>query len=323
MKHIEIEDALITEHLRRLPQDCMDIFLLHASPLTGNLDEEWDNAVRGAFLNATALTNLMRSAHELGILESLILGQAYMGTLLMTRSLKGAGRLNLEIGCAGPVRGLSVEATAGGNVRGYLKQVPIPVEAPLDSFDTSPFFGPGILTVQRFADNSDVPFSGNIDLYYGNIGQDIARYYLVSEQTRTSISVSIKFDREGRIIGAGGLFIEALPGAQDGFLNEIQGRVSSIRSIGETIAEGTANTDILESVFAGYQLEPMEHRDVNFYCPCSRERFMSFIRSMKINDLEEIAQKGPFPLVTQCHNCNSAYSFSREEIRELLDSRKN
>ncbi|ORC37934.1 hypothetical protein B4O97_02750 [Marispirochaeta aestuarii] len=312
MKHIEIEDPKLLAHLEQLPEDGLDIFIL---------DEERDNAVRGAVLNATALVNAMRSAHELGILESLILGQAYIGSLLMTRSLKGTGRLNLEIGCAGPVAGLSVEATAAGDVRGYLKQVPIPVEAPLESFDTSPFFGPGILTVQRFADNSDVPFTGNTDLYYGNIGEDIARYYLVSEQTRTSVSVSMKFDREGRIIGAGGLFIEALPGASDSFLEDIQKRISSMDSIGETIAGGTANLEILESIFTGCRMEKMEHRSVRFHCPCSRERFKGFIRSMKLEDLNDIARKGPFPLVTQCHNCNSTYTFSRDEIRELLDSR--
>jgi molecular chaperone Hsp33 len=321
MKHIEIDDPGIGAHLEQIAEDGMDIFILYGSPSSGSLDEERDNAVRGAFLNATRLVNIMRSAHNLGILESLILGQAYIGALLMTRSLKGTGRLNLEVGCTGPVAGLSVEATASGDVRGYLKQVPIPVEAPLESFDASPFFGPGILTVQRFADNSDVPFTGNTDLYYGNIGQDIARYYLVSEQTRTSVLVSIKFDREGRIVGAGGLFIEALPGASDSFLEDIQNRISAMDSIGETLSEGTVNMKILESTFADYQLEPMEHRNVRFYCPCSRERFKSFIRSMKLDDLKEIARNGPFPLKTLCHNCNSGYSFSREEIQELLDSR--
>ena len=312
MKHIEINDPGVRAHLQQLPADGMDIFILN---------EEHDNAVRGAVLNATALINVMRTAHETGILESLILGQAYMAALLMTRSLKGIGRIVLEIGCAGPAAGLSVEATAEGDVRGYLKQVPIPIEAPLESFDTSPFFGPGILTVQRFADTSNVPFSGNVDLYYGNIGQDIARYYLISEQTRTSVSVSIKFDREGKIIGAGGLFIEALPGASDSFLDEIQERISSMDSIGDSIAGGTPVMKIVESTFSDYQIQQMEHRKVRFNCSCSRERFKSFIQSINPDELKEIAQNGPFPLVTQCHNCNSTYSFSREEIQELLTAR--
>ena len=200
MKDIVIPDKILQDHLAALAPDAMDTFLLSRG-------EEKD-ALRGAVVNASNLVNEMRTSHDLGILETLILGQAYIGALLMTMSLKGRARIQLDIGCAGPVKGLSVEASAAGAVRGYLKQTPIPLEEPLESFDTSPFFGPGILTVSRFADGAVHPFTGNIDLHYGNIGQDIAHYYLVSEQTRTSVSVSIKFDNSGRVIGAGGLLLK-------------------------------------------------------------------------------------------------------------------
>ena len=293
--------------------DGMETFILYRN--------KKDDAVRGAVLHATQLVNEMRGAHELGILESLILGQSYMGALLMTRSLKGRGRLTLDIGCAGPVRGVSVEADASGDVRGYLKQTPIPLEGPLESFDTAPFFGPGILTVSRFPDGSTKGFSGNVDLQYGNIGQDIANYYLVSEQTRTSVSLSIKFDRQGRITGAGGLFIEALPGASDGLLKDIEERISSMGSLGESFASGTGRSRLIEETFAGYSPVFLEKRPVRFSCACSRERFKSFLGSMQYNELADMAKEGPFPVVTVCHNCNTRYEFSREEMQELLKVR--
>ncbi len=313
MKDIRMSDTVLQDHLAALSPDSLDTFLL-------SFGEEKES-VRGAVLNGTRLLNEMRSAHELGILESLILGQAYLGALLMTRSLKGMGRIQLDIGCAGPVEGLSVEANAAGDVRGYLKQVPIPINAPVESFDTSPFFGPGILSVNRYPDGAKQPFTGNIDLQYGNIGQDIANYYLVSEQTRTSVAVSIKFDNSGRIIGGGGLFLEALPGASDEILDAAQAAVSAMPSPGELFSRGHAGPDMVQKAFNGFQLTPLENRKVRFHCPCSRERFKSFISALNIEDLKEMSVNGPFPVITVCHNCNTSYGFEQTELENILHQR--
>ena len=99
--------------------------------------------IRGAILHATRMINEMRGNHELGILETLVLGHAYMAASLMCATLKGDERIGLKIDCTGPVKGLYVEANAFGEVRGYLKNVPIPMEKPLESFDLVPFFRGG------------------------------------------------------------------------------------------------------------------------------------------------------------------------------------
>ena len=70
------------------------------------------NTVRGAILNGTRMVNEMRANHGLGILETLVLGRAYLGAGLMTANLKGAERLSISISCSGPVKGLVVEANA-------------------------------------------------------------------------------------------------------------------------------------------------------------------------------------------------------------------
>ena len=321
MKAVEITDRELITHLNALPADTMYTFLVQE--INGDGKPSGD-AVRGAILQSTRLTNEMRAAHELGILESLILGQSYIGALLMTRSLKGQGRLTLDIGCAGPVKGLSVEANAAGEVRGYLKVSPIPVDTPLESFNTSSFFGPGILTVKRYPDGSNQAFTGNIDLQHGTIARDIANYYLVSEQTRTSVSVSVKFDSAGRITGAGGLFIEALPGASNALIRMLEERINEMGSLGEHFSHQLDGKQLADEYFgsiAGHTVSYMESIPVRFACACSRERFMSFIGSVKLEELEDMTKNGPFPVVTICHNCNSRYEFSRGEMEELLRRR--
>ena len=86
-----------------------------------------DGTVRGVVLHGTRMINEMRANHKLGILETLVLGRAYLGAGLMSAALKGSDRLSIKIECSGPIKGLSVETNAFGEVRGYLKAVPIPI----------------------------------------------------------------------------------------------------------------------------------------------------------------------------------------------------
>ena len=105
-----------------------------------------DGAVRGVIIHGTQMVNEMRTNHELGVLETLVLGRAYLGAGLMSADLKSDDRISLKFDCSGPIKGLVVEANAFGEVRGFLKQVPIPVDKPLESFDLTSFFGAGFVS---------------------------------------------------------------------------------------------------------------------------------------------------------------------------------
>ena len=85
-----------------------------------------DGAVRGVIMNGTRMVNEMRANHELGILETLVLGRAYLGAGLMSANLKSNDRIAIKFDCSGPIKGLVVEANAFGEVRGFLKNVPFP-----------------------------------------------------------------------------------------------------------------------------------------------------------------------------------------------------
>ena len=277
--------------------------------------------VRGAILNGTCMVNEMRGNHELGILETLVLGRAYLGIALMAAGLKGDDRVALLINCSGPIKGLSVEANAFGEVRGYLKRVPIPIDKPLDDFDLSRFFGAGLLSVTKTLQNAKQPFTGQVELRHGNIAQDLAHYYLTSEQIHTALNLSIKFDKNGEVAGAGGLFLQAMPHAGDRLTAELEALVLSLPSLGEAFSGEQTPERVAESVFASYSPTCLSDRRVEFMCHCSRERLHNVLTMLPINDLKDLRDNGPFPIEMRCHNCNTAYAFSREEMEEIYGSR--
>ena len=311
-----IPDPVVRQHLETVSHDGMDSFVLARGSL------------RGAAVNATRLVNQMRANHGLGILETLILGHGLIGAALMSSSLKGRDRMQVDFQVDGPVGGIVVDANAHGQVRGYLRVEAIPLEEPLTSFDTSPFIGSGFVKVTRYPEKGQRPYSGTVVLEHGTVAQDLARYYLESEQTPSVLNLSIQFDGDGRVIGAGGLLVQALPGDQraetvdeDGnrmLRAEVEDRVVSMQSIGEALSRGQTTTTIVQEALGAFEPTHLGSRPAEFRCGCSSERFRRVLEWLPRSEQDDIRRNGPFPLRTTCAYCNSTYEFSREEVEAFL-----
>lgn len=280
-----------------------------------------DGAVRGGILHGTRMIHEMRANHELGILETLALGHAYLGAGLMAGSLKGRDRLSLQIECSGPIKGLVVEANAYGEVRGYLKNVPIPVERPPRDFNLSPFFGAGFLSVTRYIEDAKQPFTGRVALQYGTVAKDLANYYLASEQIHTAFNLSVMFDRSGEVAGAGGLFLQVMPGADDQTVAHLESMVLDLPSIGEAFSRGTDAERLVTEAFGELTPRFLGSHRVEFMCHCNAERTRNLLALLPHPDLRALRDDGPFPVELRCHHCNTRYPFDREAIRRIYGER--
>ena len=280
-----------------------------------------DGAVRGVIMNGTRMVNEMRANHDLGILETLVLGRAYLGAGLMSASLKSNDRIAIQFDCSGPIKGLVVEANAFGEVRGYLKNVPIPIDKPMEDFDLSPFFGAGFLSVTKYLEDAKHPFTGKVMLKYGNIAKDLANYYLTSEQIPTAFNLSIKFDKTGRVTGAGAVFLQAMPGASEDLAAGLEERVVNLPSLGKAFTADIDPETLIDEVFRKYSPRFLSGHRIEFMCHCNQNRVRSLLMLLPIEDLKDIRDNGPFPLEMHCHYCNTAYHFAKEDIRKIYGQR--
>lgn len=279
------------------------------------------DTLRGVILDGSRMVSQMRLNHQLGVLETLVLGHAYLGACLMSSSLKGDDRLSLQVDCSGPVKGLVVEANAAGEVRGFLKNVPIPVDKPPTDFNLAPFFGAGFLSVTRILADAKHPFTGRVMMAHGTLAKDLAHYYLTSEQIPTAFSLSVKFDVAGRVAGAGGLFLQALPDADDGVVRQIEASVIGLPSIGEQIAEKIDPVELIETHLKTFAPRFIDQRPVHFFCHCNREEIRNVLTLLPVDELADIQQRGPFPVEIRCHHCNTRYLFDREQIDLIVAKR--
>ena len=304
-----IEDIEIKEHIASLPADRREVFLLA------------DESVRLSCVSATEMLNQMKANHRLGFLESYILGQGYIAGALLSSEVKGNDRIQLSVECGGPVKGMDIEAWACGAVRGYLRQNPIVLEKPLDSLDTNLLFGPGFLSITKLLEGSKTPFTGQIMMEYGSLAEDLALYYQQSEQTPSLFYISIHFDKQGRIWGAGGIFIQALPGCRDDVLARLQECASGLPKLGKAISEGMDVKDYILREFEGFTPKHLEHSPIGCSCPCSKKHYEKYLASLPESEKKDILN-GDFPLRLECLNCGTEYEFTKSETETLFQEAK-
>lgn len=301
----KITDEVLLRHLASLKEDKREIFLIA------------DGQARVYAASCTEMVNQMRANHRLGLLESYVLAQGYVAGALLSATVKGDDRIQLNIECGGPIKGLNIEAWACGAVRGYLAANPIPLEKPLTTLDTSLLYGPGFLSISKILEGAKTPFTGQIMLEHGNLAEDLAEYYRQSEQTPTLFYISLDYDHEGRITGAGGIFIQALPGCSDEVLGKLQDKSHALPNLAKFIAAGGDVKDYVEDNFSEYGVEHLEKAMLGFSCPCRRETFEKYLATLPQDEKKAILE-GQFPLEVECFNCGTTYSFDKKEITDLF-----
>ena len=274
--------------------------------------------IRGAILHATRVTDEMRANHRLGPLETLVLGQAYVAAGLMTVNLKSPESLTIKVDCSGPIGGLTVDGNAFGEVRGYLARDPIPLAADGKVPRLQDLFGSGTLAVTKRLRDGAHPFTGVVEMRYGSLAEDLSYYFATSEQTPSALNLSVAFDGAGQLTGAGGVFLQALPGARDEQVTDVERLLRQLPSIGAAFAAGEEPRALLERAFGAHQPVVIARRRVVFMCHCSAQRFRSHLGALPRAELQDMLDRGPLPVETTCLYCNTSYRFGRDQIVELL-----
>lgn len=320
----EITDKELLSHFDSIEKDGMTVFVMA------------DGQFRGALFNGTRMVNQMRANENLGILETLVLGQASLCAALLIQMMKGREHITFRYDTNGPAAGFSVEADSTGYVRGHLFQNPIPVDKPLESWDLAPFFGEGTVTISRLGEDMKSAQTGTVEIRHKNIAKDLAWYFAQSEQIHTAFNTSIQFDKQGRVIGAGALLLQAVPNAggksrtsaqtansgsedkqalADELLTKAENALRACPSLGTWFAEKGTREDLIHGLFREFAPTSVLERDVIFDCPCSLEHFAAAVRALPAAELADIIAHDSDPLEITCHNCGSVYKITKEMLK--------
>lgn len=242
------------------------------------------------------------------------------GTLMGTMLKSEKDKLTLQISGGGEAKSVVVTAYADGSVKGYIgnPNVDLPPNSQ-GKLDVGAAIGKdGYLRIIRDMGLKE-PYVGQVPIYTGEIGDDLAYYFTVSEQTPSAVGLGVLVDTDMSIKASGGFIIQMMPGADEFLADIITYRLEEVPSITEFITKGMSIEEILEFIFEDMELKINEEIKPTYKCDCSRERVEKALISIGKKDLEELYTDGKTEEI-KCHFCNKNYEFNHEDIGQLLES---
>ena len=279
-----------------------------------------DGFVKAAAITGRDIVERARNIHQLLPMGTAALGRTLMGASLMGDMLKEQkGALTLQIKGGGPLGTLLAVSDYQGNVRGYVQtpQVELMEQRP-GKLDVGAAVGvDGTLTVIKDIGLKE-PYVGSIGLFSGEIAEDLAMYFVESEQIPTACALGVLVGLDQSVTAAGGYIIQLLPGAGEDLITKIERGVRALGSVSTALAGGLDGEGLLRAVLTDFDLEILEKHPVEYRCYCSRERVSRALISMGREELSDlIAEQGQAELT--CQFCDQVYQFSREELEQLLE----
>ena len=278
-----------------------------------------DGFVKAAAITGRDIVERARNIHQLLPMGTAALGRTLMGASLMGDMLKEQkGTLTLQIKGGGPLGTLLAVSDYQGNVRGFVQnpQVELMEQRP-GKLDVGAAVGvDGTLTVIKDIGLKE-PYVGSIGLFSGEIAEDLAMYFVESEQIPTACALGVLVGLDQSVTAAGGYIIQLLPGAGEDLITKIERGVRALGSVSTALAGGLDGEGLLRAVLTDFDLEILEKHPVEYRCYCSRERVSRALISMGREELSDlIAEQGQAELT--CQFCDQVYHFSKDELETLF-----
>ena len=270
----------------------------------------------------TNLVNEGTQIHECTPVASAAFGRMLTAGALMGTTLKSDKEVTtLKINGNGEAKGITVTAHNDASVKGFIGNPYI--DRPLNEkgkLDVGGAVGTnGLLYVIKDLGLKD-PYVGQVPIQTGEIAEDFAYYFTVSEQTPSAVSLGVLVDKDLSIKAAGGFIVQMMPGADELLADVITYRLEEIPPITTMISEGKTIEEILEFIFDGMDLKMLDSLEPQYKCDCSRDRVEKALISIGKEDLEEIYNDGKTEEIV-CNFCNKKYEFTNENIGELLKNK--
>ncbi len=279
-----------------------------------------DGYVKAVAITGRDLVERARNIHTLLPMATAALGRALLGASMMGDMLKEQkGSLTLQIKGGGPLGTILAVSDCEGNVRGYVQNPHVElIEKYPGKLDVGAAVGDerGTLTVIKDIGLKE-PYVGSIGLFSGEIADDLAMYFVESEQIPTACALGVLVGTDQSVTSAGGYLIQLLPGASEEIITKIEAGVRKLGPVSAALEGGLDGEGLLRAVLSEFELEILEKHPVEYRCYCSRERVSRALVSMGRAELSSLIEEQGQAELT-CQFCDKVYHYSREELEELL-----
>lgn len=276
--------------------------------------------VKAMAISARDTVERARAIHNCWPVASAALGRLLMAASMMGAAIKEEeGAVTLRIKGGGPLGSLTAVSDSRGNVRGYVQNpdVDVPRKAK-GKLDVGAAVGAdGDLTVIRDLGLKE-PYIGSVQLVGGEIAEDVAAYFVESEQVPTACALGVLIAPDQTVQAAGGYLIQLLPGADEAVVSAVERGVSKLGAVSARLDSGMEPLGLLREVLGGFELEVLETSPIAYRCYCTRDRVSRALISLGTDELDSLIKEQGGAELT-CQFCDKVYRFGAEELRALRD----
>lgn len=268
------------------------------------------------------LVEKARKIHNTSPVATAALGRLLTGAAMMGSMMKGRGDLlTVQIMGDGPIGTMTVTADSMARVKGYVQNPEVMLPASKEGkLDVGGAVGMGMFRVVKDLGLKE-PYVGEIDLISGEIAEDFTYYFAASEQTPSSVALGVLMNRDNTVAQAGGFIIQLMPDATEEVISHLEQKLTEVTAVSGLLEEGMTPEEILEYIFAGFDLKILDKIPTCYYCNCSRERVEKALISVGRTELNAIIADGE-PITTNCQFCDKTYTFTVEELKGLVEAAK-
>jgi molecular chaperone Hsp33 len=282
----------------------------------------FDGMARVYAARTTDLVDEARKIHGTWPASTAALGRVLTGSVIMGAMYKGDISLTIRVDGGGPIGGIVVTTNANGEVRGYVGNPEVHASTHDDKLAVGYVVGKeGFLHVTKDLKVRDI-FTSSSALQTGEIGDDFAYYFVISEQIPSSVGLGVLVNEDNSVRAAGGFILQLLPGAQKktDLINQIETNIKELRPVSEMIKIGYTPERIIEEITRGNH-QIVDHLPLKWACDCDKDRFARGLLSLGESELKEMVEENK-TIETECHFCRKKYLFTPEEIQELHNNAK-
>ena len=277
--------------------------------------------IRAFAITSKEIVETARKAHNTSPVMTAALGRLLSAAAMMGSMMKGdKDILTLQIKGDGPAGGLTVTADSHGNVKGYANNPDVILPAnELGKLDVGGAIGKGFLGVIKDLGLKE-PYVGQTVLQTGEIAEDLTYYFVVSEQTPSSVGLGVLMEKNNTVKQAGGFIVQLMPFAEEEVIDKLEENLMKIKPVTTMLDEGMTPTQILETVLDGLDLQVTEECDCRFFCNCDKQRVEKALISIGKEELQSMIDEGK-TIEVNCHFCNRNYEFTVEELKGMVENK--
>ena len=277
-----------------------------------------DGFIRAIAISARETVETAHASHHTSPVATAALGRLMMGGLMIASTFKGDDELlTLQVKGDGPLGGITVTANSKGQVKGFVNHpnIWLPPNG-RGKLDVGGAVGKGSLSVVRDLPGVE-PYTSQTQLVSGEIGDDLAAYFLLSDQIPTSVGVGVLVNTDNTVRQAGGFIIQLMPGYDDALVDQLEAQLEGVSSVTDLFEQGMGPTEILKHLLRGFDYEELEVSPCEFYCGCNRERASRAVLALGEAEILDMIDKDETAEI-YCHFCGRRHYLAPDELRELL-----